>query len=102
MLPRLLRWVGGLGVVLGRWGGGGPWLGGVGGLSLVGSGSWFFFTWRCPAPEGSRLPSVMGVVFLLFSIHLALAGWPSVSKKKKKKKNLRIPARFRPSLGTSH
>ena len=26
-----------MGVVLSRWGGGGPWLGGSGGLSLVGS-----------------------------------------------------------------
>ena len=35
-LGRVLRVVGGLGVVLGRWDGGGPRFGGVGGLSLVG------------------------------------------------------------------
>ena len=56
---------GGLGVVLGWWGGGDPWLGGSGGLSVAGLdlGS---FTWRCFTPEEPHLPSVMGVFFLCF------------------------------------
>ena len=32
--------LGGLGVVLGKWSGGGPWLGGFGGVSLVGVFLW--------------------------------------------------------------
>ena len=43
----------------GWWGGGGPRLGGSGGLSMVGSlGFLLPFTWRCVASEGFRLPSV--------------------------------------------
>ena len=42
---------GGLGVVLGRWGGSDPWLGGVGGLSLVGS-----LVAVCSRPRGSASP----------------------------------------------
>ena len=48
--------LGGLRVVLGRWGGGGPWFGGSGGVTLVGS-VLLPFTWQCFAPEGTRLPS---------------------------------------------
>ena len=49
--------LGGLGVILGWWGGGGPWFDGFGGLSLVGF-DLVLFTWWCFAPEGPRLPLV--------------------------------------------
>ena len=45
----------GMGIVLGWWGGGGPWLVGHVGCSWWFSGSWF--TWRCFALEGFRFPS---------------------------------------------
>jgi hypothetical protein len=70
----LLRW----------WDGGGPWLGGFGGLSMVGVLSWWVscpwwvsclgpFTWRCFASEGPRLPSVRAR-FLFVLIHFDV-GW---------------------------
>ena len=88
--PRFGMWVGGLGVVLGKRVGGGI-------LGLVGSvGSpwwclvvWFFFTWRCLMPEGSRLPSVMGVFFSWFQFIWRWLCWPFVSKKEQKRKKKR-------------
>ena len=59
-----------LGVVLSRWGGGGPWLGGYGGLSLVRSFVGFYMAMFCS--RGARLPSVMGT-FSWLLMHLALA-----------------------------
>ena len=53
-------WYAGLGVVLGRWGGGGPWFCGMAGCPWW--GFWLlvlslFFMWQCGVPKGFRLPS---------------------------------------------
>ena len=50
------RVVGGLGVVLGRWVGGGPWWVGSGGLSLVGCCPWCCLRGGVPHPRGSASP----------------------------------------------
>ena len=55
-------------VVLGWWGGGGPWLGGSGGLSLVSVGCCYSLRGGVPRPRGSTSPWC-GRVFLLGFIH---------------------------------
>jgi hypothetical protein len=60
-------------------GGGGPRLGGSGGLFVVGSlGSCYLFTWRCVASEGFRLPLVWAHLGSFF-IHWRWPVGPSVS-----------------------
>jgi hypothetical protein len=97
--------IGGLGVVLGRWAGGGPWFGGSGvrGLSLVGSlAGGYLGRGGVLAPEGPAPPSVWawGSFFLGF-IHFGVGGWPSVSKKIKIKIHHRKNG-CRPSGATAH
>jgi hypothetical protein len=49
--------LGGLGDVLGRQDGGGPWLGGVGGCFWWGSPYLYFFMWQCGTSKGFCLLS---------------------------------------------
>jgi hypothetical protein len=63
-----LRARGGLGVVLGRWGGGGPWLGGLGGcpwwssLRVVVSVAAVFLCPRGPPPRCGRGGFFLGFI----------------------------------------
>ena len=65
--------LGGLGVVIGWWAGGGPWLGG---LSLVGSTTLYLAVWRV---QRALPPLEVAACSFVFLMHLALACWPSVS-----------------------
>jgi hypothetical protein len=88
----LVTWYASLGVVLGRWGGGGPWFGGMAGCPWWGFwylvfGSWFFrysyvAVWRA---QGVPPPFKMSMSFLVF-MHLALVFWPRVSQAQNKLK----------------
>ena len=69
----------GLEVVLGRWGRGGAWLSGSGGLSVVGL-VLVSFTWRCFAHEGPRLPLAWARFSFCFQSIWRWLCWPSVSK----------------------
>ena len=72
------RDLGGMGMV---WGG--PWLRGLGGLSVARSGVfWVPFMWRCFMPEGSCLPLVRAR-FLCSQVFQNWLGWPSVSKERR-------------------
>lgn len=57
--------VGGLGVVFGRWGKDGPWLGGSGGLSLVVVMFCYFYIVRFCV---SGVPPPLGVVTFFFLV----------------------------------
>ena len=66
-----MRFLGGLGVVLGKWGGGGPWLGGFGGLSLVGVLVWLFLCGGVLRLRGPTSPRSGRVFLALNSLALA-------------------------------
>ena len=73
MLPQLI-------LGHGRWGGGGPWLGGSGGLSV---GGFVVLTLYVAVLRvwGAPPPLVVGAFSLLFSMTWCWPGWPSVSIK---------------------
>ena len=69
----------GLGVIFGKWGGGGPRLGGSSGVSLVEPGVVTFYV--AVIRVRGALPPLKVDTFSFFNLNdLALACWPSVSK----------------------
>ena len=82
---------GGLGVVLGLWGGsrGVAWFGGFGGLSVVGVGLLLLLTWRSFASKGSHLPSVWAWFLFSYSfwrwLDLSSVSKKTIKTKKQKK-----------------
>jgi hypothetical protein len=82
-----------MGVVLGRWGGGGPWFGGLGGCPC---GWWCLCLFYVAVSRARGVPPPLGDgrVFLLVLIYFGVGhvGLLSRKKKKKKKKRTRVAA----------
>lgn len=79
--------LGGLGVLLGLWSGGGRWLGGLVGCPWWGLDFVLLFTWQCDVTKGLYIP-LKSRRLPWFLIPLALVSWPFASKKKRKKNPL--------------
>ena len=77
-----------LGIVLGWWGGGDPWLSGSKGLSLVGLGAGAFYV-AVFHVRGALPPLEVGVFSWFFLIHLALARLAFYLKQNKNESKIR-------------
>ena len=70
--PSLEGNLGSMGLVLGMWGGRGPWFAGSRGMSLARVGFLLLFTWQCFTFEDSHLPSV----WTRFHVFNSFWHWP--------------------------